>query len=488
MAGRVPVLAIGSNSSPSQLDRKFTAPIFKDSRSPEGTILVYRARVPNIDIVYAAHIASYGSLPATIMANTECTANVFITWLTPRQFQQMNRTEGVGTRYSICRIVSVRCEGVKLDAAYGYASKYGVAGFGSAPLGLNAFDVEGSRLERVNQLAVWDELARETTLGENGVQLLQNVLEDEGLRAAVEGQLSKSAMDDGCNPVELFDVDRTTAAHHQRRSQPYVLAIHPNTARRLKLSKRAGVSALSGTREANVLAYLVRDAKQPPGRVGLDQTIRSAIGLPRAGEALGNVRLTPIRLTMGQWIKDKLSWIGGRRYLLLRVYPPDPPDIEKSLCRLADGDITSLGTEPGGRVLLLAGDLEEATINRESVQALSLTESMAAIRQGHMRATWAARYPDAAKLLAIEGENDLRAVWVDKDMRDRLHLRIGDVVLVRRSLPNAFLSQLLDFGVTLLALTLALDRILPHSPWLSVSIGVATTTAVMIARLRSRLG
>src|ERR1700687_4116749 len=72
VAGRVPVLAIGSNSSPSQLSRKFTDPSFNDPKSPDSRILVYRARVPDMDIVYAAHIASYGSLPATIMSKPGC--------------------------------------------------------------------------------------------------------------------------------------------------------------------------------------------------------------------------------------------------------------------------------------------------------------------------------------------------------------------------------------------------------------------------------
>ena len=333
VAGRVPVLAIGSNSSPSQLSRKFTDPSFSDPKSPDSRILVYTARVPDMDIVYAAHIASYGSLPATIMSKPGCISNVFVTWLTPLQFQQMNRTEGVGTRYSICRIASVVCEGIPLDAAYVYASKYGVACFGTEPLGLDTVDVEGSRMKRANQLAIWNELVRETKLADNGRQLLERVLEDEKVRAAVEKHLGKNAVQDGFTPVELCDVVATTSVHHQRRSQPYVVAIHPTTASRLKLSKRAGITALSGVREASVLAYLVSDSSLPLGCAALDQTIRNAIGLPRVGQVLGSVRLSPIRLTLGQWIKDKLSWIGGRRYLLLRVYPPDPPDIEKSTSR-----------------------------------------------------------------------------------------------------------------------------------------------------------
>jgi len=58
-AGRVPVLAYGSNAAPDQLIRKF-------EDVPGTRIPVTRVSVSGIDAVYAAWFAAYGSVPATI--------------------------------------------------------------------------------------------------------------------------------------------------------------------------------------------------------------------------------------------------------------------------------------------------------------------------------------------------------------------------------------------------------------------------------------
>lgn len=86
--GRVPVLAVGSNRSAGQLARKYAG-------WPADTeIPVTVAEVVDHDVVYSAHFASYGAIPARLAAAPGVRAEVGITWLTPAQLDRMHETEG----------------------------------------------------------------------------------------------------------------------------------------------------------------------------------------------------------------------------------------------------------------------------------------------------------------------------------------------------------------------------------------------------------
>ena len=56
---RIPVLAAGSNQSPEQLIRKYA------DYSEFGAIPAQRGQLFDFDVVYAAHLTGYGSIPAT---------------------------------------------------------------------------------------------------------------------------------------------------------------------------------------------------------------------------------------------------------------------------------------------------------------------------------------------------------------------------------------------------------------------------------------
>lgn len=95
-AHRHPVLAIGSNGSPSQLADKFGI-------CPEG-IPVTRAVLLDRAVVYSAHFAAYGSLPATLARAPGCRTWVFVTWLTGGQMEAMHASEGIGDRYDFVQL------------------------------------------------------------------------------------------------------------------------------------------------------------------------------------------------------------------------------------------------------------------------------------------------------------------------------------------------------------------------------------------------
>ena len=50
-------------------------------------------------MVYAAHIASYGAIPAVLALSPGTIVDIAITWLTKLQLQRMHETEAIGINY-----------------------------------------------------------------------------------------------------------------------------------------------------------------------------------------------------------------------------------------------------------------------------------------------------------------------------------------------------------------------------------------------------
>ena len=187
--GRRPVLAIGSNASPGQLSRKFADERFADPASPHSSIPVLTATVEDVDVVYGAHLASYGSLPATLLDTPGALAHVFITWLTDPQLERMNETEGLGYAYRLRPVDGVRCHGEEVDSAVSYVTVAGACLLGGRPLGLAAIQAPGSPRRRGTQLRAWDHLASDMECDVDGEPLLRRVLQSSQWRARVEAHL-----------------------------------------------------------------------------------------------------------------------------------------------------------------------------------------------------------------------------------------------------------------------------------------------------------
>lgn len=110
-AGRVAVVASGSNGSPQRLAEKYG-----DSAEIPVTFGTIRDLVP----VFAARLTSYGSVPATLGVVKGASAGVHVTWLTEEQLEIMHGTESVGTGYAY-----VRLTGFGLDLGeHGRPDKY----------------------------------------------------------------------------------------------------------------------------------------------------------------------------------------------------------------------------------------------------------------------------------------------------------------------------------------------------------------------------
>ena len=120
---RIPILSVGSNRAPIQLHRKFT---FKQD------ICVTPAILYDSDIVYAASISSYGSMPATQWPSIGTTVDLNVLWLTKEQLDLMHLTEAVGVAYDFVKMKlgTVKIKDFKYNRdIYGYVSIPGVFPF-----------------------------------------------------------------------------------------------------------------------------------------------------------------------------------------------------------------------------------------------------------------------------------------------------------------------------------------------------------------------
>jgi len=120
--GRVPVLAVGSNQAPAQLTRKF-------GLDPAAVIPVQRCTLKDFDVVYSAHISSYGAVPAMLQAAPGVAVTLFVNWLSEEQLPVMHATELGAENYHYGRLDGVELVledgGGRMDSVHGYISRRG---------------------------------------------------------------------------------------------------------------------------------------------------------------------------------------------------------------------------------------------------------------------------------------------------------------------------------------------------------------------------
>jgi hypothetical protein len=223
-AGRIAVLAIGSNASPRQLNRKFLREPWMPEEGTECEIAVAKVTVVGIDVVYAAHQAGYGSIPATVVDSPGTKVSLFITWLTTRQFERMNETERLGSRYFLRAIDRVEDDHRVLDSVYCYVAKEGAALLGDGLLALDGIVVENSQLARGDQRRAWDLLAADMSYS-SGPDLLASTLTSNLRRQEVASHLLDRRIPLAAQTIEGFPIVSGTALRrHKSRNHPSVMA------------------------------------------------------------------------------------------------------------------------------------------------------------------------------------------------------------------------------------------------------------------------
>lgn len=180
--GRTPVLAIGSNQSPIRLGQKF-------GHDARHQIPVQRAKLSGFDIVFSAHIATYGSVPAMLQVAPEATVSVAITWLDDEQLEIMNKTEVTSANYHLAELSELALElddGRHIDAMHAYVSRRGHldGGAGNA-IALQAMTCAGRRLPAMHTGQVL-ELVREMHAAElDSADFILRMVKDSDYRRSI---------------------------------------------------------------------------------------------------------------------------------------------------------------------------------------------------------------------------------------------------------------------------------------------------------------
>lgn len=154
-ARRTPVIAVGSNRAPEQLARKFD----RMSVSIPVTRLVAR----DLDVVYAAHMAGYGAVPATLARSPGTEVELWITWLDAASLRRMDETEAVGVNYrrEERTLDVVTATGPVPDRALVYSALRGCLAFDGAVVPLAAIPATRRTASALTEADVLKRLHRE---------------------------------------------------------------------------------------------------------------------------------------------------------------------------------------------------------------------------------------------------------------------------------------------------------------------------------------
>lgn len=208
LAGRTPVLSVGSNRAPVQLLRKFGL---------DALVPVTPARLHDCDITHAAILGYYAAVPCTAFPSSGTVVELNVAWLDDNQLLQMHRTEGIGVVYDFVKMETVEHQFVvRRGPVFGYAARAGVLDCGDGePAGLAAILAERRKFKALSQ-AEANAQVRYLANFDNDKSMLQFITEmqsDKQAREAIIESLRPYAIQPQNPPwqVQTISIDRLDA-------------------------------------------------------------------------------------------------------------------------------------------------------------------------------------------------------------------------------------------------------------------------------------
>ena len=188
--GRAPVLAIGSNQSPVRLAQKF---------GPDAShvIPVQRARLEHFDIVYSAHLSSYGAVPAMLQVSEGSVVTLMVTWLDEAQLEIMHESEVSAANYAYAELNDVCVQfddGRTHERAFVYVSRRGSLRDSSGEaIALRAIACKRRRFRSMTTTEVLEEVRMrvESRLGSD--EFVERVVADPIYRRQVSDSIARDA-------------------------------------------------------------------------------------------------------------------------------------------------------------------------------------------------------------------------------------------------------------------------------------------------------
>ena len=208
LAGRTPVLSVGSNRSPVQLLRKF---------GPDSFLLVTPARLHDCDVTHAAILGYYAAVPCTAFPSPGTIVDLNVVWLDDDQMLQMHRTEGINVAYDFVVMETVEHQfTVRPGLVFGYAARAGVLDCGGGePAGLSAISSYGRKFKTLTQAEANAKL-RELAMVDDDRSMRQFIAEmqaDKSARDAIIERLRPHAIQAHNPPwqVQVVNIDGADA-------------------------------------------------------------------------------------------------------------------------------------------------------------------------------------------------------------------------------------------------------------------------------------
>lgn len=140
MQQMAPILAYGASASRTRLIREFGA--------AGGNILILKATLFDFDVVYSAHLAPCGAIPATLERAPGLETLVSVLFLEPEMLLKLHEAERAGTEYDFIHLWNIR---LQIEAwplyfdAYTYISCSGPILLDGKPVGLKSSVTRGLR-------------------------------------------------------------------------------------------------------------------------------------------------------------------------------------------------------------------------------------------------------------------------------------------------------------------------------------------------------
>lgn len=187
-----PVLAIGSNMSPEQLRRKYKYPV---------TIPVLSVTVQNVDVVYGALLARYGSVAATITASWGTQINLAVNFLDQVSLKRMHETE---SSYSLCKLrqdlAPIKWHDnvtVKSDVLC-YVASNGPLVLAGTLMSLESIPALRRRFRSISQEQAQKAVAEATGYDESVTDFVLNNVRDEQRRKSIVSRMERRKGFDDC--------------------------------------------------------------------------------------------------------------------------------------------------------------------------------------------------------------------------------------------------------------------------------------------------
>lgn len=188
LSDRIPVLAVGSNRAPEQLRRKF---------GNSALVPVTVARLDDHDVVYSAHVASYGSIPATLAPSPGTRVSVSLTWLTQGQLDRMHETEAVGVNYDygVARNLAIDIGAGRPKVPIGcYLGRRGAHAPDGTPIALTEVEAVGRVFNAAPQRETLARVHADHGRGEPFESWLKALISDRDARARLIDRLAAKAV------------------------------------------------------------------------------------------------------------------------------------------------------------------------------------------------------------------------------------------------------------------------------------------------------